>query len=144
LRLNKATARLARIGPGPSGGTPDRRQQSKGCQEGSHDDPTAAHDLLRGAQPQPQPGLAWKIIDSLFLAFLVVLVVISLVQPFGYVLLVPWVVLATCRSWYAMPTPSKRARRRLREHHIPSEPVNGLGVGGQADVTKQTWDPIER
>ena len=62
----------------------------------------------------PNRSLTWKIIDSLFLGFLVVLVVISLSEPFGYLLLLPWVVLVTCRSWYALPAPSKRVRRRLQ------------------------------
>jgi hypothetical protein len=90
----------------------------------------------------PNRSVAWKVIDSLFLAFLVVLVVISLTEPFDYLLLLPWVVLVTCRSWYSLPKAPKRARCRLQEHGIPSEPVSGGAIGGRAEGSKRAWDAM--
>ncbi len=56
----------------------------------------------------PNRSLAWKVVDSLFLVALLILVLLVLLNSSAddlgsYFLLLPVIVLITCRSWYSMP-----------------------------------------
>lgn len=89
----------------------------------------------------PDRSLAWKVLDSLFLLALLLLVLGVLLTPSAddlgyYFLLLPVVVLVTCRSWYSMP----RRHRHMApapEEHSPRGPAEP-GPGDDA----RAWDPI--
>lgn len=92
----------------------------------------------------PNRSLAWKVVDSLFLLALLFLVLLVLLNPSAddlgyYFLLLPVVVLITCRSWYSMP----RGRRQTvppSEGQIPSGPT---GPGPADGTPTHAWDPVD-
>jgi len=92
----------------------------------------------------PARSLTWKVVDLLFLAALLFVVVMVLLNPSAddlgyYFLLVPVVVLITCRSWYSMPR-GRRQKVPPSEHQSPSQ-LSGPTSDGDAPL--QAWDFLD-
>jgi hypothetical protein len=94
---------------------------------------------VRYVLTNPNRSLPWKVADSVFLAMLFGLVLVSLIETlfegasldwfFLNLLLLPWVFLVTQRSWYELPRAPRERAQRLAQ--LP--PVDN--VGGDADST---------
>ncbi len=92
----------------------------------------------------PNRSLAWKVVDSLFLVALLILVLLVLLNSSAddlgsYFLLLPVIVLITCRSWYSMP----RGRRPTVPPSGGKLPPRLAGPGPTGDAPTHTWDPID-
>jgi hypothetical protein len=91
----------------------------------------------------PNRSLAWKVLDSVFLVALLFLVLTVLLNPSPddvayYFMLVPVVVLITCRSWYSMPR-APRPKVRPTEDRPMSAGVLSTSAG---DAPTDGWDPM--
>jgi hypothetical protein len=91
----------------------------------------------------PNRSLARKVLDSVFLVALPFLVLTVLLNPSPddvayYFMLVPVVVLITCRSWYSMPR-IPRPRVRPTEDRPMSAGVLSTTDG---DAPTHGWDPM--